>query len=180
VRRAIDKIVRDAEDSDLTAIQRIYAFYVLNGLATFEETPPTTEEIRKRRLTILQSGLPYLVATLDDEVAGYAYATMYRPRAAYRYTVENSVYVAEGLRAQGIGTVLLAALIARCELGGWRQMIAVIGDSDNAASIALHGRMGFELTGTLKAVGFKFGRWVDTVIMQRALGAGARTLPDSR
>jgi L-amino acid N-acyltransferase YncA len=172
------KVVRDAEDRDLAAIQHIYAFYVLNGLATFEETPPTTEEIQKRRLAILQSGLPYLVATFEGEVAGYAYATMYRPRAAYRYTVENSVYVAEESRGKGIGTALLAALIARCEVGGWRQMIAVIGDSDNAASIALHSRMGFERAGTLKAVGFKFGRWVDTVIMQRALGAGERTLPD--
>jgi L-amino acid N-acyltransferase YncA len=180
VRKTIETIVRDAEDPDLTAIQRIYAFHVLSGFATFEETPPAVEEIQQRRLAILDSGLPYLVATFEGEVAGYAYATLYRPRAAYRYTVEDSVYVAEGWRCQGMGTALLSALIARCELGGWRQMIAVIGDSENAASIALHSRLGFERAGTLKAVGFKFGRWVDTVIMQRGLGAGARTLPDSQ
>jgi len=170
-------IVRDASEADLAVVQTIYAHHVLYGLATFEELPPSHEELRARRAALLATGLPYLVAERRGEVVGYAYANAYRSRPAYRYTVEDSVYVAEGLAGHGIGSALLRLLIARCEAGPWRQMIALIGDSANAASIALHRRMGFRTAGTLGAVGFKLGRWVDTVLMQRPLGAGDQTVP---
>jgi L-amino acid N-acyltransferase YncA len=170
-------VVRDATAADMEAVAAIYAFYVLNSFATFEVTPPTTDELRARREAVLGAGLPYLVAALGRVVVGYAYATPYRPRPAYRHTVEDSVYVAKAFHAQGVGSALHAALIARCEAGDWRQMIAVIGGSDNSGSIALHRRFGFAHAGTLKAVGFKFGRWADTVLMQRALGQGDLTPP---
>jgi phosphinothricin acetyltransferase len=130
-----------------------------------------------RRAGVLDLGLPYLVAELDGAVVGYAYASVYRARAAYRFAIEDSVYLAEGLGGRGIGTALLAALIEGCEAGPWRQMLAVIGDSANTASIALHRRLGFEAVGTLKAVGYKLGCWVDTVFMQRSLGEGSATAP---
>lgn len=170
-------LVRDAIEADMESVQAIYAHHVLHGLATFEEVPPSTEELLSRRETVLRLGLPFLVAELDGDIVGYCYATSYRPRPAYRTTVEDSVYVADGLRGHGIGTALLGALIARCETGPWRQMLAIIGDSGNAGSIALHRRLGFEPVGTLQAVGFKLGRWVDTVLMQRALGAGQSAPP---
>jgi L-amino acid N-acyltransferase YncA len=172
-----DLIVRDAADADMDAIQAIYAVHVLRGLGTFEEVPPAADEMRRRRASVLELGLPYLAAERDGAIVGYSYATTYRARPAYRHTIENSVYVAEGLAGSGIGSALLCELIARCERGPWRQMIAVIGDSANAGSIALHASVGFQLVGTLAAVGFKHGRWVDTVLMQRALGGGATTLP---
>jgi len=165
--------VREACAADVRAIQGIYAHHVLHGLASFEETPPTLEEMTARRAAVLALGLPYLVAESEGRVVGYAYATSYRPRPAYRYTIEDSVYVADGLSGRGIGTALLQALIERCERGPWRQMLAIIGDSGNSASIALHRRMGFRLVGTFDTVGFKLGRWVDTVLMQRALGKHA-------
>jgi phosphinothricin acetyltransferase len=124
----------------------------------------------KRRAAVLALRLPYLVAERDGRTVGYSYATPYRARSAYRFTIENSVYVEADLRGAGIGYMLLSALIARCETRDWRQMIAVIGDSANTASIGLHAKLGFQPVGTLRAVGFKFGRWVDTVLMQRALG----------
>ncbi len=170
-------VVRDASSVDLIAVQQIYSFYVSNGLATFEEVPPTLDDLLKRRNTILGGGLPYLVATINDEVVGYAYASPYRTRPAYRHTVEDSVYVLHSLQSQGIGTALLSNLIDRCETGDWRQMVAVIGDSGNTGSVALHKRLGFEHVGTLKAVGFKLGQWVDTVLMQKSLGRGDRDLP---
>jgi L-amino acid N-acyltransferase YncA len=174
-----DKLaVRDATEADMASIQSIYAHHVLHGLATFEEIPPTLEEIASRRASVLAMGLPYLTAESGGRVVGYAYATSYRPRPAYRYTIEDSVYVADGLGRKGIGSTLLRALIGRCESGPWRQMLAVIGDSHNAASIALHLRMGFRLVGTFEAAGFKFGRWVDTVLMQRALGSGQTRPPE--
>jgi phosphinothricin acetyltransferase len=165
-------LVRDASDTDMSAVTNIYAQHVLHGLASFEEVPPPLDEMKSRRAGVLKLGLPYLVAELDDRVVGYSYATFYRARPAYRYTVEDSVYVADGLNGRGIGTALLAELIARCERGPWRQMLAVIGDSANAGSVALHRRLGFTHAGTLSSVGFKFGRWVDSVFMQRALGPG--------
>ena len=130
-----------------------------------------------RRVAVLDLGLPYLVAERAGEILGYSYATFYRPRPAYRHTVEDSVYLAEGLGGQGIGAALLSELIRRCESGPWRQMLAVIGNSANAGSIGLHRKLGFEHAGTLRSVGFKLGRWVDTVLMQRALGSGDMALP---
>ena len=171
-------VVRDAGEADMAAIQAIYAHHVLHGLATFEETPPPVEEMLRRRAGVLAAGLPYLAAELEGKVLGYAYATAYRPRPAYRFSIEDSVYVAEGLAGKGIGSALLGALIARCERGPWRQMLAVIGNSGNEGSIALHRRMGFAHAGTFTSVGFKLGRWVDTVLMQRPLGAGDATLPE--
>jgi phosphinothricin acetyltransferase len=169
--------VRDARDADMAAVQAIYAHHVLHGLATFEEVPPSVDELIARRAAVIGAGLPYLVAERGGAVVGYSYASAYRPRPAYRYAIEDSVYVADDLAGRGIGAALLVALIARCEAGPWRQMIAIIGDTGNAASIALHRRHGFDLVGTLHAVGFKLGRWVDTVLMQRVLGSGAAAPP---
>jgi L-amino acid N-acyltransferase YncA len=171
-------LVRDATEQDMAAIQAMYAQEVLHGLATFEEVPPTVDIMLTRRAGVLDLGLPYLAAELAGEVVGYSYATEYRPRPAYRYTVEDSVYVAAGMQGRGIGRALLSALIARCETGHWRQMVAVIGNSGNAGSIGLHRQHGFRLVGTFEAVGFKLGRWVDTVLMQRALRPGGDTLPE--
>jgi phosphinothricin acetyltransferase len=170
-------VVRDATDTDMAAIQTIYARHVLHGTASFEETPPSFAEMCARRSAVLSLGLPYLTAEVEGAIVGYSYATSYRARPAYRYTIENSVYIAEGYGGQGIGKALLQVLIARCERGPWRQMIAVIGDSANAGSIALHRSLGFAHTGTLRAVGFKFGRWIDSVLMQRALGDSDRSAP---
>lgn len=171
-------LVRDALEADMPAIQEIYTHHVLYGLASFEETPPSIEEMLARRQAVLGLGLPYLAAEQGGRVVGYSYASSYRPRPAYRHTIEDSVYVAEGRAGRGIGGALLSGLIGRCEAGPWRQMLAVIGDSGNAGSIGLHRRFGFEPVGTLRAAGFKLGRWVDTVLMQRSLGPGDQTLPD--
>ncbi|ALJ75392.1 Phosphinothricin N-acetyltransferase [Burkholderia pseudomallei] len=172
-------IVRDATEHDLEAIQAIYAHHVLTGVASFEETPPSVDDLRARREAVRRHGLPYLVAELDGVVAGYAYATPYRPRSAYRYAIEDSIYVNEACRGRGIGRVLLAALIARCEAGSWRQMIAVIADGGRGGSTSLHRALGFEPIGTLRGVGFKHGRWIDTALMQRVLGDGAQTPPSN-
>jgi phosphinothricin acetyltransferase len=154
----------------MAQVEAIYAHHVRHGAASFEEDPPPLCEMERRRTDVLGRGLPYLVAERERRVVGYSYATPYRARVAYRFTIENSVYVDPALGRTGIGRALLAALIARCEAGEWRQMIAVIGDSQNAASIGLHAKLGFRPIGTLRAVGFKFGRWVDSVLMQRELG----------
>jgi phosphinothricin acetyltransferase len=167
--------VRDATRDDMAAVQAIYAPYVLHGLATFEESPPDAAQLARRLDAVRAQGLPYLVAELDGRVVGYAYAAEYRARPAYRHTIEDSVYVLEAMRGRGVGRALLAQLLARCELGPWRQMLAVIGDSANAGSIGLHAGLGFEHAGVLRSVGFKLGRWVDTVLMQRPLGEGDRT-----
>ena len=168
-----------AAATDFEAIQRIYAHHVLHGLASFEETPPDAAELMRRWRAIADAGLPYLCATenADGALVGYAYAGPYRPRSAYRFTVEDSVYVTPGQAGRGIGRALLRQLIEICANLGKRQMIAVIGDSGNAASIALHRACGFELTGTFQAIGFKHGRWVDSVLMQRALGPGSTAKP---
>lgn len=173
-------VIRDAIESDLPAIQAIYAHYVLTSVASFEETPPDVDDLRARRAAVLQQGLPYLVAVVDGTVAGYAYATPYRSRSAYRYTVEDSIYIDDTQRSRGIGRALLAALIERCEAGPGRQMIAVIADGGLGGSTALHRAFGFEPIGTLKAVGFKAGRWIDTALMQRPLGDGAAHPPSDR
>jgi len=170
-------IVRDAAEADLPAVQAIYARHVLHGLASFEEVPPETAELAARRAAVLAQGLPYLAAEIEGRLVGYAYAGAYRPRPAYRHTIEDSVYVADGQAGRGIGRALLAGLIERCEAGPWRQMVAVIGDSSNTASIALHEALGFSRVGTFRSIGFKFGRWVDTVLMQRALGPGDAAPP---
>ncbi len=172
--------IRETHGGDITAIQKIYAHHVLKGRASFEEVPPDAAELSSRRAAILKEGLPYLVAEMDGQILGYSYATRYRPRSAYRYTLEDSVYVAEGFAGRGIGKALLIALLARCEAGPWRQMLATIGDSENAGSIGLHASLGFRLIGTLQAVGFKHGRWLNTVLMQRELGSGNNSLPDAR
>ena len=171
--------IRPAAAADFDAIQRIYAHHVLNGLASFEETPPDDAELMRRWRAIADAGLPYLCATdtAGGVLAGYAYAGPYRARSAYRFTVEDSVYVAPGQAGRGIGRALLRQLIEICADLGKRQMIAVIGDSGNAASIALHRACGFELTGTFQAIGFKHGRWVDSVLMQRSLGPGSTSQP---
>ncbi|XAH21650.1 N-acetyltransferase family protein [Xylophilus sp. GW821-FHT01B05] len=154
----------------MASVQAIYRPYVLHELCSFEEEPPTVAQMQARRAELVQAGYPFLVALLDGEVVGYCYAGPYRSRPAYRATVENSVYVAQGRHGCGIGRALLQALVARCTQAGHAQMVAVVGNSANAGSIGLHAAQGFELVGTLRQVGFKRGQWVDTVLMQRALG----------
>ncbi len=172
--------VRALRDDDLAAVQALYAHHVLHGLASFEEVPPGVSELRVRHAAVVAAGLPYLVAECDGRVVGFAYATLYRARSAYRHTVEDSVYVAPGLAGRGIGAALLGEVIRQCEAGPWRQMLAVIGQGDeNAGSMALHERLGFERIGALRSVGFKKERWLDTVLMQRPLGAGNETRPAS-
>lgn len=172
-------LLRDAGPDDLTAVRDIYAHHVATGLATFELTPPDRAEMARRYRQLRDAGLPYLVAELEGQICGFAYAGPYRPRPAYRYAVENSVYVAPDAQRRGAGRALLAALIDRCTELGYRQMVAVIGDSANLSSIRLHEALGFEVTGRLPSIGFKFGRWVDCVILQRPLGAGDTSLPAS-
>jgi phosphinothricin acetyltransferase len=162
-------IVRDAGETDLAAVQAIYAHHVLHGTASFEEEPPSVAEMALRRAAVLDRGLPYLVADHDGRVVGYSYAALYRDRSGYRFTIEDSVYVDSAVVRAGVGRALLSALIERCDRGPWREMVAVIGDSGNAASIALHANLGFRHVGLLQGVGFKFGRWIDSVLMQREL-----------
>lgn len=171
--------VRDATDADMPAIKAIYAHHVLHGTGSFETEPPSIAEMAQRRANVLGLGLPYLVAESAGEIVGFAYATHYRPRPAYRHTAEDSVYIKPGMTGRGVGSLLLREVIARCEAGGWRQLIANVGDSSNAGSLALHTRHGFRTAGTLQSVGFKFGRWLDTVLMQRDLGAGDTVPPDT-
>lgn len=161
--------VRDAREDDFSAIREIYSHHVLNGFGTFEEIPPDRDEILRRWREVTSRGLPYLAAEIEGQIQGYAYAATYRPRSAYRYTVEDSIYIAPGCARRGIGTALLSHLIETCGERGLRQMVAVIGDSGNLGSIRLHERLGFRRVGLLPAVGFKKNRWVDTVLMQRAL-----------
>ena len=163
------------EDVHLSEITRIYSHAVQHGTASFETEPPTEDEMRRRRHALRDAGYPYLVALFDGRVAGYAYVSAYRARAAYGATVENSVYVDPALQGQGVARALLDDLEQVCSQGPWRQMVAVIGDSANRASIRLHEVAGFALVGTLRSVGFKHGRWLDTVLMQRPLGQGDRT-----
>jgi phosphinothricin acetyltransferase len=172
-------MLRPAEPEDVPAIQAIYAHHVLHGLGTFEEVPPSPGEMAERIAAVVSRDLPWLVAEEDSEVLGYAYAGPFRTRAAYRFTVEDSVYVAEAARGRGVGKALLEAIVAECEGQGLRQMVGVIGDSGNAASIALHRACGFELKAIVPAVGWKFERWVDVVWMQRSLGLGADAAPDA-
>lgn len=175
--------IRPAHEADMAAVQAIYALHVLTGLASFEEVPPDLAEMSARRQKVTGRGLPYLVAEAADEaggtVLGYAYAAPFRDRVAYRYSLEDSVYVAPAAVGRGVGTALLAELIVRCGDLGYRQMVAVIGDSANAPSIRLHAKMGFEMAGRLTSIGFKFGRWVDSVYMRRPLGPGDGAPPSA-
>ncbi|MGC1464646.1 MAG: N-acetyltransferase family protein [Pseudolabrys sp.] len=169
--------IRPAMLTDTPAITRIYAHAVAHGTASFELEPPDEAEMTRRMKALLDGKFPYFVAEIDGVVAGYAYASLYRTRPAYRFTVENSVYVAPEMHRRGIGKVLLEKLIDACTTLGFRQMIAVIGDSDQAASIGVHKACGFEPAGNLKNIGYKFGRWLDTPLMQRVLGPGATREP---
>ena len=169
--------IRPATEADLSFVTKIYAHAVLHGTATFELTPPDLAEMTRRYRVLMDGAFPYLVAVLDGIVVGYAYAGAYRPRPAYRFTVENSIYLDQAIHRRGIGMKLMRRLIDDCETRGYRQMIAVIGDSANAGSIGVHIKTGFAMVGTHPNVGFKFGRWLDTVMMQRPLGEGATTVP---
>jgi phosphinothricin acetyltransferase len=173
-------LIRQSRDDDIGALRAIYAHHVLHGTASFEIEPPSVDEMARRRRAIVEAGFPYLVAERGGEVVGYAYAGPYRPRPGYRYTAENSVYIRHDCARQGVGARLLADLIPLCEAAGLRQLVAVIGDSGNTASIELHRRAGFEPVGTLRAVGHKFDRWLDVVLMQRPLGEGDAAPPDGR
>jgi len=172
-------IVRDSTEADAAALADIYGHDVLNGFGTFEEVPPSAEEMLQRRAAVLALGLPHLVAERDGRVLGFAYAGLFRPRAAYRFTVEDSVYVSPDAFGRGVGKAVLSEVLARCEAMGLRQVIAVIGDSQNAGSIGLHRSLGFEPSGVCRSVGFKHGRWVDTVWMQKALNGGDTRAPDA-
>ena len=169
--------IRPATEADLPAITKIYEHAVLEGTATFELTAPDLAEMTRRFKALKDGGYPYLVAGFDGRVAGYAYAGPYRPRPAYRFTVENSIYLDPATHRRGIGLKLLQCLIDECEKRGYRQMIAVIGDSAQTPSIELHRAAGFRMIGAIENVGFKFDRWLDTVLMQRELGPGATTKP---
>jgi L-amino acid N-acyltransferase YncA len=164
--------LRPSTPADLPAITTIYAEAVLHGTGTFELEPPDEADMARRRDEVLAKGLPWLVAERGGQVLGYAYANTFRPRKAYRFCLEDSIYLHPDARGQGLGRLLLTELIGRCEAAGARQMLAVIGDAANAGSIGVHAALGFEHSGVLKAAGWKFGRWLDVVLMQRALGTG--------
>jgi phosphinothricin acetyltransferase len=172
-----DVEIRPTTEADLPFITAIYEHAVRFGTATFELIPPDLTEMTRRYRALMDGDFPYFVAVLDGRVVGYAYAGPYRPRPAYRFTVENSVYLDPASHRRGIGSQLMERLIAECEARGFRQMIAVIGDSANAGSIGVHRRCGFRMIGTHPSVGLKFGHWLDTVMMQRALGEGATPVP---
>jgi len=169
----VSPLIRAATEADSASITEIYAAEVRDFVNTYEYDAPDQAEMLRRMQGIVEANYPYLVAEVDGRVAGYAYASSFRARIGYRFTVENSVYVAAGLQGKGIGSALLHRLIAECESRGFRQMIAVIGEATNAGSIRLHERFGFRPVGTFPGVGRKHGRWLDTVFMQRALGVGA-------
>jgi L-amino acid N-acyltransferase YncA len=169
--------IRSAEPRDIAAITRIYAHAVRAGTASFELEPPDEREMMRRYDELRDGAFPFIVADVNGAIAGYAYAGPYRTRPAYRFTVEDSVYIDPTMQRRGIGRALLTRLLAEAEAAGFRQMIAVIGDSDQTPSIALHEALGFRMVGTFDAVGYKFGRWLDSVLMQKALGKGAEAAP---
>jgi L-amino acid N-acyltransferase YncA len=179
IRNVSEIVIRDVSDIDVPAIQEIYAHHVRHGLVSWEETPPDVAEITRRRNAIISDGYPYRVAVSGSRVVGYTYAGKYRPRPAYRHTVENSIYVDEQMTGVGVGQQLLDDLIAICTTMGLRCMVGIIGDSANHASIALHEKAGFKMVGIIPSCGFKAGRWLDQVIMQRPLGPVETTLPNS-
>jgi L-amino acid N-acyltransferase YncA len=169
--------IRPAEPRDLSAITRIYAHAVKHGTASFELDPPDLAEMTRRYTALRDGNFPYIVAEIDGAVAGYAYAGPYRARPAYRFTVEDSIYIDPAMQRRGVGRVLLERLLVEAEQRGFRQMVAVIGDSATTPSIALHAALGFRMVGNFESVGFKFGRWLDSVLMQKPLGDGATTAP---
>jgi len=169
--------IREATEADLPAITAIYAHHVLHGTGTFEEDPPPQSDMAERLAKTRKANGAWLVSEDETGITGYAYFSSFRDRSAYRFCAENSVYVREGVRGQGVGKALVAELLARAEARGFRQMIAVIGDSENAGSIGLHASLGFRRAGVIHAVGLKFGRWVDVVFMQKTLGEGDRDIP---
>lgn len=171
--------IRDATEADMARIAEIYAHYVRSSVATFEEVPPDTAEITARFRRFAALGLPWLVLEDEDAVQGYAYAAPFRDRSAYRFTVEDSIYIAADRLRRGYGALLLAELIARCESLGKRQMIAVVGGSESSASISLHSQLGFRVAGVLPSAGFKFGAWADSVLMTRTLADGDASAPDT-
>lgn len=170
-------LIRPSTEHDLPAITRIYAHHVLHGTGTFETTPPTLEEMTARRADVLSKGLPWLVAEEAGEVLGYAYGNWFKPRPAYRFSVEDSIYLAPEAAGKGLGRALLAELLATLERSGIRKVMAVIGDSDNAGSVGVHRALGFSHVGTVKACGWKFGRWLDIVLMEKAIGEAHTTPP---
>ncbi|WP_445501172.1 GNAT family N-acetyltransferase [Microvirga sp. G4-2] len=170
-------LIRPSVETDIPAIAAIYAYAVLNGTASFELEPPSEEEMASRRAAVLVGGYPYLVAERDGEILGYAYAGAYRTRPAYRSTVEDSIYIAPSAQGQGVGRALLTELIKECEARDFRLMVAVIGDEESKGSIGLHRSLGFELSGIIKGIGYKHGRWLSTVLMQRPLGRGTTEPP---
>jgi L-amino acid N-acyltransferase YncA len=172
-------LIRPATEADAEALAAIYGHHCLHGFGTFEEIPPSAQDMAGRLKAVTGRGLPYLVAEVDGEIAGFAYAGPFRPRAAYRYTVEDSVYIAPAHQGRGVGKALLGEVIAACEAMGLRQMVAVIGDSGNAGSIGLHRALGFTHQGVGKDFGYKLGRWVDIVWMQRSLNEGGSCEPDA-
>ena len=174
----VDVIIRPSQDDDVAAIAAIYRHHVLHGVASFEEIPPEPDEITRRRREVLGHCLPYLVAERSGRILGYCYAAPYRSRSAYRFTLEDSIYIDQAEVGRGLGRALLASLLDRCAQLGYRQMVAVIGGSDTWPSLRLHAALGFARIGVLPAVGFKFDSWVDIVLMQRALGLGASMLPE--
>lgn len=172
-------LIRPSHDADLDAITRIYAHHVLHGTGTFETTPPTAAEMTTRRADVLAKGLPWLVVEEDGVVQGFAYGNWFKPRPAYRFSVEDSIYLAPEAAGKGLGRALLAELMTALERAGVRRVMAVIGDSANAGSIGVHKALGFEMAGTINACGWKFGRWLDIVLMQRSLGAGDSSSPEA-
>lgn len=170
-------VIRPSTPADAPALAAIYGWNVLNGTGTFELEAPDDAEMARRREAVLANGLPWLVAERDGQVLGYAYANLFRPRRAYRFCLEDSIYLAPAAKGQGVGKLLLAELLSQCEARGARQMLAVIGDSANAASIGVHRALGFEQTGLIRSAGWKFDRWLDVVMMQRALGVGDGRVP---
>ncbi|MBU7575568.1 MAG: N-acetyltransferase [Hydrogenophaga sp.] len=171
-------LIRPSRDEDLDAITRIYGHHVLHGTGTFETTPPTLAEMTARRADVLGKGLPWLVAEEGGQVLGYAYGNWFKPRPAYRFSVEDSIYMDPAAHRQGLGRALLAELLAALERAGTRKVMAVIGDSANAGSIGVHRALGFEPVGVVPSCGWKFGRWLDIVLMQKTLGAGDSTPPN--
>ena len=169
--------IRPSRDDDIDAITRIYAHHVLHGTGTFEVDPPSVQDMRARRAEVLARGLPWLIAESDNQVSGFAYCNWFKPRPAYRFSAEDSIYLAPHANGQGLGRALLAELATQAERAGVRKLIAVIGDSGNTGSIGVHRALGFQHVGVLASCGWKFDRWLDVVLMEKALGRGDSCSP---